>query len=66
MKERFRGAKMVLMVTVVEGDGRDIPLREVHYIYDPNNMYLSGTHGACIGRIDHYEQQTNQEAKKPE
>lgn len=62
--ENFKGMKMVLMATVVEGDGVNIPRREVHYVYDPNNMYLAGTHGACVGRIDNYEQSEKQEKVK--
>lgn len=64
MNDKFRGMKMVIMATVLEGDGKEDPYREVHYIYDPNNMYLAGTHGACVGKIDNYTQQT-QQAKNP-
>lgn len=58
---------MVLMISCLEGNGDTLPYREVHYIYDPNNMYLAGTHGACIGKIDSYENQsmTSEVMKNP-
>jgi len=31
---RLRGSRQVTMVTVLEGNGKDIPLEETHYIID--------------------------------
>ncbi len=41
----FRGFKKVYMVTVLEGDGKENPYREVSYIYDDDNDRM-------IGKID--------------
>lgn len=50
MKENFRGIKKVIMVNVLEGNGEDIPYREVHYIFDLEEH--GGTYGGFVGKID--------------
>lgn len=63
--DKFKGAKMVLMISVLEGNGENVPYRDVHYFYDPNKMYLAGTHGACIGSIDPYREGSIASQDKP-
>lgn len=53
MKENFRGIKKVVMINVLEGNGKDIPFREVHYIFDLDEH--GGTHGGMIGKIDPFQ-----------
>ena len=53
MGENFRGLKNVVMVNVLEGNGEDIPYREVHYIYDLEQH--AGTYGGLVGKIDPIE-----------
>ncbi len=48
--ENFRGVKKCIMVKVLEGNGKDVPYREVYYIYDLENH--AGTHGGYLGKID--------------
>lgn len=50
MKENFRGLRKVVMVTVLEGNGKDIPYREVHYVFDLDQH--GGSHGGMVGKID--------------
>lgn len=57
MPDKFRGLRKVVMVTVVEGNGVDIPMREVHYIYDLEQH--GGSHGGMVGKIDTREQIDN-------
>lgn len=52
-KEKFRGLRKVVMVSVLEGNGGDIPYREVHYVYDLEQH--GGSHGGLVGVIDPYE-----------
>ena len=61
MKEKFRGIKKVIMINVIEGNGKDIPYREVHYFYDLEEH--AGTHGGFIGKIDCLNEIANQEKK---
>lgn len=49
-KDKFRGLKKVVMVNVLEGNGQDIPFREVHYIFDLEQH--GGTFGGFVGKID--------------
>lgn len=51
MKEQnFRGVRKVIMVDVVEGNGVDIPYRQVHYIFDLDQH--GGSFGGFVGKID--------------
>jgi hypothetical protein len=50
MKPNFRGLKKVIMVISLEGNGKDIPFRNVYYIYDLDEH--GGTHGGLVGKID--------------
>lgn len=43
----------MVSVDVLEGNGTDIPFREVHYIFDLDQH--GGSHGGLIGRIDPFE-----------
>ena len=38
------------MVNVLEGNGKDIPFREVHYIFDLDQH--GGSFGGLVGKID--------------
>jgi len=38
------------MVNVLEGNGKDIPYREVHYIFDLDQH--GGSYGGFVGKID--------------
>jgi len=50
MTEHFRGLRKVVMVNVLEGNGKDIPFREVHYIFDLDQH--GGSFGGLVGKID--------------
>ena len=52
-KENFRGIRKVVMVNVIEGNGVDIPIREVHYIFDLDQH--GGSYGGFVGKIDNYQ-----------
>ena len=61
MKENFRGIKNVVMVNVLEGDGKEEPFREVHYIFDMEQH--GGCYGGFVGKID-INNNTSKEAEK--
>jgi hypothetical protein len=56
MNPNFRGVKKVIMVNVIEGNGKTTPFREVHYIFDLDQH--GGTHGGLVGKIDAHENNT--------
>lgn len=51
------------MVNVLEGNGKDDPYREVHYIYDLDQH--GGTHGGLVGKIDPYKDGLMANSSKP-
>lgn len=54
MNDNFiRGLRKVVMVDVLEGNGKEIPFRVVHYIFDLDEH--GGSFGGLVGRIDPYE-----------
>lgn len=61
MSQNFRGLKNTVAVIVLEGNGKDIPFREVYYVYDLERH--GGTHGGFIGKIDPYREDSEQQSK---
>lgn len=61
MKDNFRGIKKVVMVNVLEGNGKDIPYRKVHYIFDLEQH--EGTFGGFVGKIDSITNQASDNSK---
>ncbi len=59
MNENFRGLRNVVMVDVLEGDGKSIPFRIVHYIFDLEEH--GGSFGGLVGRIDPIGEGLNKE-----
>ena len=49
------------MVNVLEGDGKEEPFREVHYIFDMEQH--GGCYGGFVGKID-INNNTSKEAEK--
>ncbi len=64
MKQNFRGLRKVVMVDVLEGNGKDIPYREVHYIYDLDQH--GGSFGGLVGRIDSLDNDMANQAQSNE
>lgn len=50
MNPNFRGIRKVVMIDVLEGNGKDIPYRTVHYVFDLDQH--GGSHGSLVGKID--------------
>lgn len=53
MIENFKGLRKVVMVDVLEGNGKDVPFRTVHYVFDLDQH--GGSHGGLVGVIDPYK-----------
>jgi hypothetical protein len=53
MNENFRGLRKVVMIDTCEGNGKDIPFRIVHWIFDLDQH--GGSFGGLVGKIDSYQ-----------
>lgn len=62
MKENFRGIKNVVMINVLEGNGKDTPFREVHYIFDMEQH--GGCYGGFVGKIDINDTASSEKTKQ--
>ena len=48
MVEKYRGIKRVLMISTLEGDGKDVAYREVKTFVDEDTLQVIATHDPLI------------------
>jgi len=51
-RNNFRDVKPATVITVLEGNGKDIAFREVYYVYDHNTEQLLGKIDPLTSIID--------------